>query len=323
MAGSAAGTGNRGPGQVDTVTTEQGETMNQAETLEKLMNRTEKRPPRATRRSNGPRHSPPRVICVSSGKGGVGKTNIVTNLGHSLALTGKKVLILDADLNLANVDILLGLTPRYNLHHVFMGDKSLEEVLVQGPAGLLILPASSGIMELADLSEHQRLYFLAEMETLSTKVEIMLIDTAAGINNNVIYFNLAAQERIIVLTPEPTSLTDAYALIKVLSSRHDVKKFRILVNLARSEKEALSVFRKISMVADRFLGSLSLDYLGHVPYDSKLPQAVREQRLVSELFPQAQASRAFAKLSLQLDEEKAESRADGNIKFFWHGSADL
>lgn len=297
--------------------------MNQAETLEKIMTRADNRKSRADTRSGGQRLSPPRVICVSSGKGGVGKTNIVTNLGHSLAQAGKKVLILDADLNLANVDILLGLTPRYNLHHVFMGEKTLQEVLIQGPAGLLILPASSGIMELADLSEHQRLYFLAEMEALGAAIDIMLIDTAAGINNNVIYFNLAAQERIVVLTPEPTSLTDAYALIKVLSGRHNVKKFRILVNLARSEKEALAVFRKISMVADRFLDSLSLDYLGHVPYDGKLPQAVRRQRLVSDIFPESQASRAFAKLSVRLRREEPEVRADGNIKFFWHGQGDL
>ena len=159
--------------------------MNQAETLERIMtnSQTKKNKMATPRNSSEPQ---PRVICVTSGKGGVGKTNIVTNLGYALAKAGKKVLILDADLNLANVDILLGLTPRYNLHHVFMGEKTLAEVLVQGPAGLLILPASSGIMELADLTEQQRLYFLAEMSALAQKIDIMLIDTAAGINNNVI-----------------------------------------------------------------------------------------------------------------------------------------
>ncbi|MGV1099953.1 MinD/ParA family protein [Thiovibrio sp. JS02] len=297
--------------------------MNQAETLERIMTHSESQKRKATRRPGSAPKSPPRVICVTSGKGGVGKTNIVTNLGFAMARGGKKVLVLDADLNLANVDILLGLTPRYNLHHVFMGEKSLQEVLVQGPAGLLILPASSGIMELADLTEHQRLYFLSEMDALAQEIDIMLIDTAAGINNNVIYFNLAAQERIIILTPEPTSLTDAYALVKVLSSRHDVKKFRILVNLARSEKEALAVFRKLSIVADRFLGSLSLDYLGHIPYDSKLPLAVREQRLVSDLYPDTPASRMFGKLAKQISQEEPEVKADGNIKFFWQGLIDL
>lgn len=294
--------------------------MNQAQTLERIMNDTQ---PAGSTSHASVQANPPRVICVTSGKGGVGKTNIVTNLGYALARLGKRVLVLDADLNLANVDILLGLTPRYNLHHVFMGEKTLQEVLVEGPAGLRILPASSGIMEMAELTEQQRLYFLAEMDALAIATDIMLIDTAAGINNNVIYFNLAAQERIIILTPEPTSLTDAYALIKVLSSRHDVKRFRILVNLARSEKEAINVFRKLSIVSDRFLGSLSLDYLGHVPYDSRLPQAVREQRLVSDIFPEAQSSRTFAKLGDRIAREKPDGRADGNIKFFWQGLIDL
>lgn len=288
--------------------------MTQAATLEKIMHRTPKRT--GTRGKPGP---PPRVISVTSGKGGVGKTNIVTNLAYALAKAGKRVLVLDADLNLANVDILLGLTPKFNLHHVFTGEKTLAEILVEGPGGLKILPASSGILELADLTESQRLYFLSEMEALAGEIDILLVDTAAGINNNVVYFNLAAQERIIILTPEPTSLTDAYALIKVLSSKHDVKKFRILVNLARSEKEALAVFRKLSAVADRFLDSLSLDLVGHIPYDAKLPQAVRAQRLVSEIYPDAAVSRMLAKVSQQLAAERPTLQNDGNIKFFWQG----
>jgi len=288
--------------------------MSQAATLEKIMHRA---PKRVGPRAKGA--TPPRVISVTSGKGGVGKTNIVTNLAYALAKEGKRTLILDADLNLANVDILLGLTPKFNLHHVFTGEKSLAEILVEGPGGLKILPASSGILELADLTENQRLYFLAEMEALAGAIDIMLVDTAAGINNNVVYFNLAAQERIIILTPEPTSLTDAYALIKVLSSKHGVKKFRILVNLARSEKEAIAVFRKLSVVADRFLGTMSLDFMGHIPYDAKLPQAVRAQKLVSELYPDAAVSKMLTKLSRQLASERPELQNDGNIKFFWQG----
>ncbi|MDH5522417.1 MAG: MinD/ParA family protein [Desulfobulbaceae bacterium] len=276
-----------------------------------------------TAKSPSMKATTPRVICVSSGKGGVGKSNIVTNLGFSLAKTGKRVLILDADLNLANVDILLGLTPRYNLHHVFTGEKTLPEILIEVPGGLRILPASSGIMEMADLTEEQRLYFLSEMDGLAKNIDIMLIDSSAGINNNVIYFNLAAQERIIVLTPEPTSLTDAYALIKVLSGRHDVKKFRILINQSRSEKEALSVFKKLSIVTDRFLNSLSLDYLGHIPYDSKLPTAVREQRLVTDIYPDAPSSKMIKRLSDQISQEDPDTKADGNIKFFWQGLLDL
>jgi len=287
--------------------------MTQADTLKTMMrdHRTTPRP--------GPtgRERQPRVVCVTSGKGGVGKSNLTTNLAYALARQGKRVLVLDADLNLANVDVLLGLTPKFNLHHMFTGEKSLREVMIDGPGGIQILPGSSGIMELSNLTETQKLYFLSEMEELNQRLDLMLIDTAAGINDNVIYFNLAAQERIVLLTPEPTSLTDAYALIKVLSTRHDVKRFSIVVNLAQSEREAIAVFRQLSLVCDQFLGTLSLDFLGHIPYDKKLIQAVRNQRLVTVLFPETAASRMFFKIAQQLDDNKPEPTTDGNIKFFW------
>lgn len=286
--------------------------MNQADTLEKIMTRTS-----AAHYGSDRQGTPPRVMAVTSGKGGVGKTNIVTNLAYSLARKGKKVLVLDADLNLANVDVLLGLTPKFNLHHVLLGEKRLRDILVTAPGGFQILPASSGIMELAELSEEQKLFFLSEISALGNSIDIMLIDTAAGINNNVIYFTLAAQEKIIVLTPEPTSLTDAYAMIKVLSTLHDVKRFRILINSAHTEKEALAVFRQLTLVADRFLGSLSLDYLGFIPYDIKLPQSVRAQRLVVELSPRSTVSGKFFQLADHLIQEKPDTQMDGNIKFFW------
>jgi len=282
--------------------------MNQADTLQKIMSTT----PRKARGACSPR-----VICVTSGKGGVGKTNITANLAFALARAGNRVLVLDADLNLANIDVLLGLTPKYNLQHVFAGDKGLGEVLVKGPGGFQILPGSSGILELADLTESQKLYFLEEMETIGEGLDFLLIDTAAGINNNVVYFNLAAQERIIVLTPEPTSLTDAYALIKVLSARHRVQRFRILLNQVAGQKEALAVFRKLSVVADRFLDSLSLDFLGFVPQDDKVPKAVREQKLVAERFPTTKAALSFVQLADTLAKEHPEITPDGNIKFFW------
>jgi flagellar biosynthesis protein FlhG len=259
----------------------------------------------------------PRVICITSGKGGVGKTNVTANLAYAMAARGLRVLILDADLNLANIDVLLGLTPKYNLQHVFTGEKSLEEVMIQGPGGINILPGASGIMELANLDEEQRLYFLAEMATINDKIDILLIDTGAGINENVIYFNLAAQERIILLTPEPTSLTDAYAMIKVLSTRHDVKRFKILVNMALSEKEAMNVFKKIFKVCDQFLTTLSLDFIGYLPYDKKLTIAVRSQCLVSEKFPDCQASKRIGEISKTLMETAPKIPDDGNIKFFW------
>lgn len=287
--------------------------MDQADTLKEIMTNhvADSRPHTI---NNNPL---PRVICISSGKGGVGKTNVATNLAYSLAQKKKKVLLLDADLNLANVDVLLGLTPKFNLHHVFTEEKNLTDVLIKGPGGFWILPASSGVMEMGELTEDQKLFFLSEMENLGQDIDIMIIDTAAGINNNVIYFNLGAQERIIVLTPEPTSLTDAYALIKVLSTKHDIKKFRILVNIAKNEKEALSVFRKLSMVADRFLETLSLDYLGYIPFDQKLPDSVRKQKLISEIYPTSTACQMLKKVATQISQEEIDPKPDGNINFFW------
>ena len=292
--------------------------MNQANTLEKIMANKSRRP--VTGRLG---QSSPRVIAVTSGKGGVGKTNITTNLAYSLAKKGKKVVVMDADLNLANVDVLLGLTPQFNIHHVFTGKKKLTDILVDGPGGFQILPASSGIMELADITEEQKHYFLSEISQLGQDLDFLLIDTAAGINNTVIYFTLASQERIIVLSPEPTSLTDAYAMIKVLSSKHQVKRFRILVNSAHSEKEALAVYRQLATVADKFLDSLSMDFLGFLPYDNKLSQAVRSQRLVTDISPRSAISSRFFDLADLLINEEPNQQSDGNIKFFWQGLFNL
>jgi flagellar biosynthesis protein FlhG len=173
---------------------------------------------------------PVRVISVTSGKGGVGKTNVVTNLALALAKAGKQVLIWDADLGLANIDVLLGLKPEFNIHHLLNGEKSLNEILVEGPNGVRIMPASSGIQELASLGEGQKVRLLAELDEYDDDLDFLLIDTGAGISGNVMYFNMAAQERIVVVTPEPTSITDAYALVKVMCTRYNQKRFSILPN---------------------------------------------------------------------------------------------
>jgi flagellar biosynthesis protein FlhG len=163
------------------------------------------------------RRSNTRIIAITSGKGGVGKTSIVANLGYAFGQLGKKVLILDADLGLGNLDILLGLAPKYNLSHVITGEKNITEITLEGPGNIKILPASSGIQELTLLTTKQRDHILAELDLLIEPVDILLIDTAAGISSNVMHFNAAAQEIIVVVAPEPTSITDAYALMKVLS----------------------------------------------------------------------------------------------------------
>jgi flagellar biosynthesis protein FlhG len=258
-----------------------------------------------------------RVIAVSSGKGGVGKSNIVVNLALALDRLGKRVLILDADLGLANIDILLGLTPKYNISHVLDGSKRLQDVLVHGPGGIRVMPASSGVQELTKLSEEQKLIFLEMLDGLEAEIDILLIDIGAGISDTVVYFNLAAQEKIVVVTPEPTSLTDAYALIKVLYTRHDERYFKILTNAVKDDADGKAVFTKISKVADHFLDGLSLDYLGAVPYDPCMSKAVIQQKPLLELFPGAPAAKAFGELANKLQKAPPSYLNHGNIQFFW------
>ena len=234
-----------------------------------------------------PKHRP-KVIAVTSGKGGVGKTNIVANLAIAFSKQGKSVLVLDADLGLGNIDVLLGLAPQYTLEHVILGEKRLSEVIFDGPAGIKILPTGSGVEELTALTPEQKLVLLSEFDRLETTIDIFLIDTAAGISSNVLYFSTMAEEIIVVLTPEPTSLTDAYAIIKVLSQKHGQKDFKVLVNMARNAGDARDVFQKLSLVSDRFL-EVAVDYLGYISMDDYLPMAVSEQKAVVESYPFARS----------------------------------
>ncbi len=258
----------------------------------------------------------PRVISVTSGKGGVGKSNIVVNLGLALARTGLKVLLIDADLGLANLDILLGLTPHLTIHDVLALRHNLSEVIVDGPEGIRILPASSGIPELAALDDFQKMFLLTELEHYTEDFDMILIDTGAGISVNVLFFNLAAQERILVANTQPTSITDAYALIKVLVTRHDLKRFKLLVNATTRPKEAEMVYRTLLAVTERFLGyEIALEYLGFIPFDECIPKAVMKQQPVLGLFPHAPASRSFAELARILGQSSPPAGCDGNIKF--------
>src|SRR5262245_10883236 len=176
-------------------------------------------------------HPSVKVLSFTSGKGGVGKTHIVVNLAYALQSLGARVMLLDADLGLANVDVLLGLAPRFTIQDVLDGHKTLDDVLVTGPAGMLILPAGSGVPELAELNDSQRLQLLTILETLEHDIDFLLIDTGAGISANVMYFNVAAQDIVVIVTPEPTSITDAYALMKVLSTKYDEKRSNSKVTL--------------------------------------------------------------------------------------------
>ncbi|MEE9436485.1 MAG: MinD/ParA family protein [Candidatus Adiutricales bacterium] len=258
-----------------------------------------------------------RVISVTSGKGGVGKTNITANLAIALARLGRQVLIWDADLGLANIDILLGLNSRYNINHLLNGDKTLEEIIIEGPEGVKIMPASSGIQEMAALSEGQKVRLLNEFDHYNLDLDFLLIDTGAGVSSNVMYFNMAAQECIIVVTPEPTSITDAYALIKIMTTKYNEKSFKILMNLVSSAEEAKAIFTLLASVADKHLDSISLDYLGYIPRDEYIPESIKKQRALLDLYPSSESSKFFKDLAKRVINSPIKSNLDGNIKFFW------
>lgn len=260
----------------------------------------------------------PWVVSITSGKGGVGKTNIVGNLAVSFQRKGKNVLVFDADLGLANIDIIFGIHPRDNIDAVIRGEKRLSEIIVQGPEGVSVIPASSGIEEMANLTEGQKLHLLSEFDDLNHRFDIMLVDTGAGISSNVVYFNMAAQKRVVVVTPEPTSITDAYALLKVMFNRYKTKEFSILMNMVKDENEGKSVFKKLSQVADKFLKGVCLDYAGCILWDEYLKQAVVKRQPVVCAYPRAVASQNMGTLADRLLRSAAESDpTDGNIKFFW------
>lgn len=260
-----------------------------------------------------------RAISITSGKGGVGKTNIAANLAYLLTAKHRKnTLVLDADTGLANIDVLTGIHPLYNLHHVLRGEKTLQETIVMGPGGIQILPSSSGDLEMIELSRGQKLTLMDELKTMNGMLDYMLVDTGAGISSNVMYFNVAVEEIIVVTTPEPTALTDAYALIKVLYSEHKKKRFRLLVNMARDANEARQIYTTLSRATDNFL-NLTIEYLGHIVLDDKIREAVRQQKLFAEIYPQCPAARCLAKISEKLSSETLHEHENGGIKFFWEG----
>ena len=264
-------------------------------------------------KTNGSRN---RVITITSGKGGVGKTNIVSSLAIALAKFGKKVLLLDADLGLGNLDILLGLKPKKNLSDVLIEGKNIRDMIIEGPMGVKILPASSGVLELTNLSENQKLQLLSELESLNGEFDILMIDTGAGISSNVMYFNIAAQDIIVIITPEPTSIDDSFALMKILSSNYDEKYFKVLVNFARNPKEGFEVFKKLmSLVEESF--EASVDYLGQISYDKNVPKAVRKQKAVIEAFHDSPASMDFFKIAEKICVLQTKELPKGNIQFFW------
>jgi len=257
-----------------------------------------------------------RVFAITSGKGGVGKTAVVANLAVLLARMGKRVLILDADLGLANIDVVFGLAPSHNLNHFFTGEQGLESILVDGPEGIKILPAGSGVQRFTRLDSQQKMRLLEALDSMNNDFDFVLIDTEAGISENVTYFNTAAQEILVVTTPEPTAITDAYALMKLLSNQYHEKHFNLIVNFIKNEDEALDVYRKLTMVANRYL-DISIDYIGSIPRDKLMVDAIRKQQTLVQLFPDSRTSHAFEALARTVVQEPQTIGPKGSIQFFW------
>jgi flagellar biosynthesis protein FlhG len=257
-----------------------------------------------------------RVIALVSGKGGVGKTNISANLAVVLARRGRRVLLVDADLGLANVDIVLGLTTRHTLYDVVNGDVSLPEILVEGPGGVWVLPASSGVYEMTCLDDHQRYTILGQIDALDAQFDTVIIDNAAGISQDVQFFAGAAQEVIVVTDREPTAITDAYATIKILCHRKASSHFHLLVNNVECEEDGLDVYRKLTSVTDRFLGA-SIGLFGTVPRDENLNRAVMARRPLVDLFPRSPASTQLRILAEKLLRLEPPGGGDGGMKVFW------
>lgn len=262
--------------------------------------------------------SPPRpvkVIAVASGKGGVGKTNITVNIGTALASQGKQVLLLDADLGLANIDVMLGLHPQYNLLHVLDGSKSLDDIIVEGPHGLKIIPAASGVQKMAELSTAEHAGMIQAFSEMDAHIDILLIDSAAGIADSVVSFTRAAQEVIVVVCDEPASITDSYAFIKLLSREYNVDRFHLIANMTRSVQEGRELFDKISLVCDRFL-DVNLDFMGIVPFDEDLRLAVKKQRAVVEYIPRSKSATAFMHLAKKIEHWPVQQQPRGHMEFF-------
>ncbi len=258
---------------------------------------------------------PVRVIAITGGKGGVGKTVVSINVAMALAAQNRRVVLMDADLSLANIDVCLGLQAERNLSHVMEGSCTLDDIILDGPGGIKVVPASSGVKQLSDTTPAQNSGLIWAFSEMSTPVDDLVIDTAAGIVDSVIRFSAAAQEVVVVVCDEPASITDAYALIKVLSRDHGVKKFNILSNKTRGAVDGRQLFAKLSAVAERFL-DVNLAYVGHVPQDSSIRKSIQRQCAVVDQYPTSRAAKAFHDIAHTVSRWPASTLPNGNIEFF-------
>ncbi len=235
-----------------------------------------------------------KIIAVTSGKGGVGKSSIVSNMAYILSSRGEQTYIFDADLSLGNIDIMFGMVPRFNVRDLIEGKKHITDVVVEGPFGIKIIPATSGVAEFSHLSMEERQILLSSFRELPD-YDFLIVDTSAGLSSNVVYFNAISEEVFIIITPDPASMTDSYAVIKTLRKKTGQKTFNIIANVVKDEKEGLEIFTKIVTVTDKFL-DVYLNFAGYIPADNNISMATRKQKLWAEHFPETSATKALTKI---------------------------
>jgi flagellar biosynthesis protein FlhG len=259
-----------------------------------------------------------RVIAVTSGKGGVGKTSITVNLGYQLISKGQKVLLIDGDFQLGNMDVLLGIYPEQNLSNVIQGKALLEEVIVEIEPGLHVLPASSGDLKMLTLNNLVRRSLIGQLEEFVNRMDTVLIDTGAGLSEDVLFLNGSSDQVMIVTTPEPTALSDAYAMIKVLKSQYKIREFSLFVNMVENEAEGSKVYRNLIEVTDRFL-QIGLTYLGCCRRDELVSKSIKSRMPFVRSCPFSAASRSIDLLSDQL-KSVGSSSMKGGLQMIWRQS---
>lgn len=258
-----------------------------------------------------------RIITVTSGKGGVGKSNLAVNLAIAIGQLEKKVILLDADLGLANIDVILGINPKYNLSHVIKDEKKLSDIIYEGPKGLKIIPGGSGMHELANLNELQLQNFLTKLSHLDGMADYLIIDTGAGLHNSVISFSVAADEILLVTTPEPTSLTDAYGAIKTILQHGYKGNIQVIVNRAKTSKEALTIFMKLYTAVERFL-QYNIKYFGCIYEDRNVVKSVQEQMPYTLSYPDTTASKSVRSLAFALCQKENNNYTKNRVVDFFN-----
>lgn len=258
----------------------------------------------------------PRVLAVSGGKGGVGKTLTTANLGLCFAKLGMRTLLIDGDFGLANLDVVLNVRPGLTINNVLAGECSLKEVMLTGPEGLRIIPAASGVLKACELAEMQKLMLLDQIDNLNEEFDFVIIDTPAGVSKNVQYWTSSAAEVVIVVTPEPSALADGYATMKILSQSTAERNFKLIVNMVRSDEEGIRVFQHLASIADEFL-NVQVSYLGCIPLDENVREAVRNRASFVQRFPFCPASRSMRSIASQLLAEPRTENSKGTVQFFW------